>query len=494
MGNEADGLPAELATWVEATLDGTIVAVRRQARWRPTYFIDVDAPGVSTVVLKSARAPKKVIERSALLSTFNTDREALVLEWLGGHDLHDLAVPPFLGFHEESGSLLMARLDGSAQMHDVDDDVQLRAISDDFATQLAELHRLDVEPLVAATSLRIPTSPEDLALGNFLRYAEADLDTVRSKRPTLTDPLLTLAGDWAHRRFPDGERGACLVQGDCGPDQFLFVGGRVSAIIDWELAHIGDPMVDLGAMRLRECIYPAGMFPLVLERYRALGMPVDEQAIRYYTVVTILFTLFGTFGGAVRLDPRNDEVIQQLWWQVSLRRALCEAIAEWEGIALSEPDPLEPVDSSESRRQQLLADRLDELARRGDDWASRLRPTMALADAIANDRLLAPAREAGDLADLGAALGAPVDDVEDAKRRLEQHIVAGGTDRFELHLQVLYNLAVREQVAWLPLWGSDRWTDDDAAGDRMQRGEEQRGGQVALGLTPIDVPQRPIAR
>jgi hypothetical protein len=179
---------------------------------------------------------------------------------------------------------------------------------------------------------------------------------------------------------------------------------------------------------------------------------------------------------------------------VSLRRALCEAIAEWEGIALSEPDPLEPVDSSESRRQQLLADRLDELARRGDDWASRLRPTMALADAIANDRLLAPAREAGDLADLGAALGAPVDDVEDAKRQLEQHIVAGGTDRFELHLQVLYNLAVREQVAWLPLWGSDRWTDDDAAGDRMQRGEEQRGGQVALGLTPIDVPQRPIAR
>ena len=95
------------------------------------------------------------------------------------------------------------------------------------------------------------------------------------------------------------------MQGDCGPDQFLFAGDRVTAIIDWELGHIGDPMLDLGAIRLRECLYPAGMFPFVLERYRELGMPVDDQAIRYYTVVTILFTLFGTFGGTVRLDPRT---------------------------------------------------------------------------------------------------------------------------------------------------------------------------------------------
>ena len=299
------------------------------------------APEVSSTVLKSARAPKKVIERSALLSTFNSNREALVLEWLSGQDLTTLKVPPFLGFHEESGSLLMEKLDGSAQMHNVDDDAQLRSISADFAEQLAELHRLDIGPLVASTDLRVPTEAHDLAIGNFLAYSETDLDTVRSKRPALTDPLLSLARDWAHRRFPDTARGACLVQGDCGPDQFLFVDGKVSAIIDWELAHIGDPMVDLGAMRLRECIYPAGMFPHVLDRYRALGMPVDEQAIRYYTVVTILFTLFGTFGGAVRLDARNDEVIQQLWWQVSLRRALCEAIAEWEGIELAEPAPIE---------------------------------------------------------------------------------------------------------------------------------------------------------
>ena len=482
MDNEGDALPDELTGWVEATVDGSIVDVRRQARWRPTWFIDVKAPEVSSTVLKSARAPKEIIRRSALLSTFNSDREALVLEWLGGQSLTTLRVPPFLGFHDETGSLLMTKLEGSAQMHNVDDDDQLRSISAHFAEQLAELHRLDITSFVDANDdLRIPTDAEDLATGNFLAYSEVDLDKVRTKRPHLIDPLLTLARRWAHTRVPDTARGACLVQGDCGPDQFLFVDGRVSAIIDWELAHVGDPMVDLGAMRLRECIYPAGMFPHVLERYRALGMPVDEQAIRYYTVVTILFTLFGTFGGAVRLDPRNDEVIQQLWWQVSLRRALCEAIAEWEGIDLVEPAPIE-ADADDvvgARMHALLGDRLNELAERGGEWAAQLRPTMALADAITNDQRLARVRTAADLASLASCLGTAVDDVDEGRRQLEANLAEPGSDGFAAQLQALYDLAVREQVAWLPLWGSDRWTEDDS------EDEELRVDQAALGLTPI---------
>jgi len=213
-------------------------------------------------------------------------------------------------------------------------------------------------------------------------------------------------------------------------------------------------------------------------------MPVDEQAIRYYTVVTILFTLFGTFGGAVRLDARNDEVIQQLWWQVSLRRALCEAIAEWEGIELVEPAPIEADDEAvvRARMHQLLGDRLEDLARRGGDWAAQLRPTMALADAITNDQRLTTVRRAADLADLGACLGAAVDDVEEGKRQLEQRILTGGADGFAAQLQTLYGIAVREQIAWLPLWGADRWTEDEADDGEL------RVDDPALGLTPIGSP------
>jgi aminoglycoside phosphotransferase (APT) family kinase protein len=472
-----DALAPELVDWIKETVHGDVVGVRRQARWRPNWFVDVDAPGVETVVLKSARAPKHVIERSALLSTFNSHREAVILELLQGRDVK---VPPFLGFHEDSGSLLMAKVEGSAQVHDLADRDRMRSISRDFAEQLAALHRIDLESLDLTDDLRVPTTAEQLALENFIVYAETDLDTVLRRRPHLADPLLALARAWMRRRVPAFERPACVVQGDCGPDQFLFDGDHVTAIIDWELSHIGDPMVDLGAMRLRECLYPAGMFPFVLERYRELGMPIDEQAIRYYTVVTILFTLFGTIGGTVRLDPRNDEVILQLWWQYSLRRALCEAIAEYEGIELVLPDPLEDDSTTDVRLHELLADRIYQLAQRNPEWSGELRSSLALADAIVSDQRHRVALDAVNLEDLKACLPAAPLDVTDGLRALGQAIESGPADDFERRLQTLYRVAVRDQRVWLPLMRADRWTEDDGG-----QGEDLRADYEDLGLTPM---------
>jgi aminoglycoside phosphotransferase (APT) family kinase protein len=472
---EDETLSLELREWIAEMVRGRVVQVRRQARWRPNYFVDVDAPGLETVVLKSARAPGHVIDRSALLSTFNSHREAVVLELL--QDQH-VKVPPYLGFHGDTRSLLMAKVEGSAQVHGIEDRERMRRISRDFAEQLASLHRLAVDDLDLTDDLRVPTDAEELALGNFLRYAETDFDTVLRRRPQLADPLLALARSWVRRRIPPFARPAAVVQGDCGPDQFLFDGDRVTAIIDWELAHIGDPMVDLGAMRLRECLYPAGMFPFVLERYRELGMPVDDQAIRYYTVVTILFTLFGTIGGTVRLDPRNEEVILQLWWQVALRRVLCEAIAEFEGIELTRPEPLDGHDGADVRLHALLADRIHQIARRNAGRAGELRSTLALADAIANEARGRAARAAVNLEDLGACLESAPLDVDEGLRSLGRAIAAGPDDDFERRLETLYRFAVREQEAWLPLMRADRWTEDDGADEDLRTDHE------ALGLTP----------
>ena len=476
MEPEDEPLSRELLEWIARTVGGRVVQIRRQARWRANYFVDVDAPGLETVVLKAARAPRHVIERSALLSTFNSHREAVMLELLQDHDVK---VPPYLGFHDDSRSLLMVKVEGSAQVHALGDRERMRRISRDFAEELASLHRLAVDDLDVTGDLRIPSTAEELALGNFLEYAETDLDTVLRRRPHLADPLLTLARSWVRRRVPAFDRPAAVVQGDCGPDQFLFAGDRVTAIIDWELGHIGDPMLDLGAIRLRECLYPAGMFPFVLERYRELGMPVDDQAIRYYTVVTILFTLFGTFGGTVRLDPRNEEVIVQLWWQVALRRALCEAIAEFEDIQLTLPEPLGTQDSADVRLHELLADRIHQLAGRNVEWAGELRSTLALADAIVNEGRGRGARAADNLEDLEACLDSAPLDVGQGLRALGRAIAAGPDADFERRLQTLYRLAVRDQEAWLPLMRADRWTEDDGS-----TGQDLRADLEALGLTP----------
>ena len=47
-------------------------------------------------------------------------------------------------------------------------------------------------------------------------------------------------------------------------------------------------------------------------------------------------------------------------------------------------------------------------------------------------------------------------------------------------LQTLYAMAVREQIAWLPLMRADRWTEDEGGA-----GEDLRADHVALGLEPL---------
>jgi hypothetical protein len=209
-------------------------------------------------------------------------------------------------------------------------------------------------------------------------------------------------------------------------------------------------------------------------------MPVDEQAIRYYTVVTILFTLFGTIGGTARLDPHNDEVIQQLWWQVSLRRALCEAIAEWEGIELATPDWSAADDGTDVRLHALLGDRIHQLARRSPAWAGELRSTLALADAITSLQRSGESRDAADRADLETCLGCRFDDATEGRRALEGDIRRDAFGDLPRRLQTLYAMAVREQIAWLPLMRADRWTEDEGGA-----GEDLRADHVALGLEPL---------
>ena len=59
---------------------------------------------------------------------------------------------------------------------------------------------------------------------------------------------------WLRNNVPQGERKVSFVQGDTGPGQFMYADGQVTALIDWELAHIGDPMLDLAVGRMHPVI------------------------------------------------------------------------------------------------------------------------------------------------------------------------------------------------------------------------------------------------
>lgn len=117
----------------------------------------------------------------------------------------------------------------------------IRRMCEDMADQLAAVHTVDLQ----ATGLD--------ALGEGSDHLERELDhwaaeMHRVQRGTLPalERLLRGLRDSKPRPCPT----ITLVHGDAKPGNFAFVGDEVSAIFDWEMTGIGDPLTDIGWMEL----------------------------------------------------------------------------------------------------------------------------------------------------------------------------------------------------------------------------------------------------
>jgi hypothetical protein len=97
------------------------------------------------------------------------------------------------------------------------------------------------------------------------------------------DPFVRVSLDWLERNAPDYDGPVVLVQGDTGPGNFMYEGGKVTAVVDWELAHLGDPMDDIAWLSLRTVQDTFTHFPDRVREYEELsGHVVDERRVWYY--------------------------------------------------------------------------------------------------------------------------------------------------------------------------------------------------------------------
>jgi aminoglycoside phosphotransferase (APT) family kinase protein len=104
------------------------------------------------------------------------------------------------------------------------------------------------------------------------------------------EPELELIIDWLRRHAPVAATTA-IVHGDFKAGNVLLVDDDVSAVLDWETVHLGDPHEDLGwvtnPLRAREHTIPGVWEPAdLLERWsRQTGLPVDLDAVRWWSVL-----------------------------------------------------------------------------------------------------------------------------------------------------------------------------------------------------------------
>lgn len=138
------------------------------------------------------------------------------------------------------------------------------------------------------------------------------------------DPVIEEAYVWLlERPPPPGE--ACLVHGDYRIGNCLIDEGRISAILDWELAFCGDPRFDVGYVSLE---YLAGKFlrpgsPLLgavadrewfySEYERLSGRTLDREVIRTFSVLGALMLIAILNTGVRMYTAGRTTDIRMLW-------------------------------------------------------------------------------------------------------------------------------------------------------------------------------------
>ena len=168
------------------------------------------------------------------------------------------------------------------------DDTLRQSLASDFIDALAALHKFDwqrTELAGWAAGITVDNAADrqlDYWWDRFQRWA------------LRAHPMAHRTFDWLRRNKPKAPR-VTLVHGDYRLGNFLERDGRISAILDWELVHLGDPTEDLGWAFLPQ--YRGGTRMVCaladedafLARYQEkAGYQVDRNALRFYIVFSLL--------------------------------------------------------------------------------------------------------------------------------------------------------------------------------------------------------------
>ncbi len=153
---------------------------------------------------------------------------------------------------------------------------------DVLASGAAHLHSLP--PLVELGDLTdsIRADRWDLPVGEVTRrYIEGWFDLYRANAHNPSPTLMALYG-WTLDNIPDAPGRPVLVHGDIGFHNMLIDNGRLTALVDWEFAHIGDAAEDMGSIRN---VLGEDGWDDVMARYRAAGGPeIDPVRLHFFRV------------------------------------------------------------------------------------------------------------------------------------------------------------------------------------------------------------------
>jgi aminoglycoside phosphotransferase (APT) family kinase protein len=308
----------KLRARIEALTGGRVVAMERQVRWRPAWFVKVErSDGMLDIHVRGDR-------KSDILPFPELRREADVLEVL---EQHGIPVPHIYGMCDDPTAIIMEAVPGTRDVALAASADERRSVARQFIEAVAAMHRLPIEPFVAR-GIKRQSSAQEIALAGLEAYWP-----LYEKNKRGPEPLIEFAVRWLRAHVPAHRTRASFIQFDSG--QFLFEGGRLNALYDFEFSMIGEALTDLATMRMRDSYEPLGEeFRELCRHYAAVtGQPIDVGVLRYQNALFSTVSCMQVAGRVAAPNP-GDPHDTYLEWDLALKRVLVLILAECMGVEL----------------------------------------------------------------------------------------------------------------------------------------------------------------
>lgn len=288
MDEAGDGFQGALDLFLRQALGAALVGARRLSGGasQETWAVDAEQEGLSRAWILRRR-PGGATDAATVAIPLETEAELLRLAREARVPVP--AVQRVLAAEDGLGSgYLMERLEGETIPRRILRDDAYAAARPALAREcgriLARIHAIARESLPP-----LPLAPAEAQWRQY-RSVYDGFDRPR--------PVFELAFRWIQDRLADGSPSdagsAVLVHGDFRHGNLLVGGEGVRGVLDWELAHLGDPHEDLGwicvnSWRFGNIDLPVGGFGTredLFAGYReAGGAPVDAERVRFWEVM-----------------------------------------------------------------------------------------------------------------------------------------------------------------------------------------------------------------
>jgi aminoglycoside phosphotransferase (APT) family kinase protein len=249
----------------------------------------------------------RIGDPGGLLAPYRAEPEFVVLSALAGQ--RDLPIPRAVAYSDDcevlgAPFLVTERVRGDTPMpwkgaNSERDAAASESLGRDFADALGAIHAFDWRGSeLGRLFAELPAT--EIAANEVMVWARhADVPSGTAQ------PQMHYAMRWLLANAPVADR-TTIVHGDFRVGNFLQQNGRITAILDWELMHIGDPHEDLAWAGLRTFSGGTDKIGGLIDRRQfharyqgRTGFEVRDERIRYYEVL-VQFKMAAMLIGAVR--------------------------------------------------------------------------------------------------------------------------------------------------------------------------------------------------